>query len=113
MPWNDSADAWHGEAGQHAMGPCHRSSSVFFKHNLLVKLQFLPRPALAGKVIVLGCLCLLMIFVTFTMVRENDQSDRYETFKIDHKWYWDNAYKFSRWQHPATGCGVMSAVGNT
>ena len=27
VPWNDAANAWHGKAGQYAMGLCHRSSS--------------------------------------------------------------------------------------
>ena len=39
MHWNNVADAGHGEAGQHAMGLCHRLSSFndhFFNCQFLI-----------------------------------------------------------------------------
>jgi len=34
MPWNNAADAWHGKAGQYAMGLRYRLSSVFLYKTL-------------------------------------------------------------------------------
>ena len=39
----------------------------------------------------------------------SNHSYHHETYRIDVQWLRDPAVKFTRWQHPAMGCGARFA----
>jgi len=43
-------------------------------------------------------------------LQENNYRCNLKTFSIDRRWLYDRATKFTRWQHPAVGCGARLAV---
>ena len=47
---------------------------------------------------------LLVMIVTISKYK-NGCSNRHATLRTDGQWFYDDAIKFVRWQHPAIGAG--------
>jgi len=94
--------------------------SIQFLHPTLFFFQ-LPTCQPARYLLSVACVCynvvmFVMTIITMsviTAIEHKRSQQRYKTFTTDRQWYWDNAIKFVKWQHPATGCRATFALSAT